>query len=419
VARLAHSDLLVLGYQLPLPQLLVAAARATAPDPLWTRMLFAALGALLAPLAARVLTPVAGTLAARCAGVFVALHPLLLYYSIVPYQESLLLLFLLTAAAAMRGLPPSHPLPALLIGLACLCRYEAWIAAALAALARRQVRHLWAPLLWILCWQGLSPRGTAVLDLALAGARLQRIGFLWEKLRDYSGDPLLLLALVGLASAWRLGALRLPALYVAGVLVAVVALGHEFPPGSGLLSERLCHLPAFGLCALAGLGVARIARCHARAGRIAAVAVVAWVGVGWLQRSRDLVEVANQAPALRLALAVAEFADVHLAPGARLAVAAPAVAPAAIEDYVRKVERAGGDAAAARATARALSGRAPDADRIAAQLARPPALVIDASAWRQGDLLAIYDDAPPGAPPVRSIWARFTAGPRAVSVGLP
>jgi hypothetical protein len=422
IARLARSNELVLAYQLPLPQLLVYACRALAPDPVWTRLAFALVGAAVAPVLASVLRPSTSLTGARCAGVLAALHPLLLYYSLVPYQEGAMLLLLLLGARALQR--DDERAASLFFGLACLCRYEAWIAVFLAIAGRRRhwVRALclfgWAPLLWVLMWRGLSPAGTYVLDLDPAAGRLHRLPILLLKLREYSGDTLLVLAAVGAIAvarrptrAWAWGA-AFTALFLAVVAVA----GHEFPPGSGRVSERLAHVPALALCALAGVGLGAFR--PPRAARLAtavALAVALAVGASWVHRARQLVAEANRDPSLRLAVRIARFADEALPAGRRLVVFAPPVPEDAVLDYVEKVRAAGGDARRAREIAAGLASHAPDADRIAAHLARPPGTVVE-GAPRPGDWMVVYDDAPAPSASALTTLARETAGSRAATV---
>jgi len=430
VARLAHSDTLVLAYQLPLPQLLVFLTRAADPDPTWTRLVFAAVGALFPVALALALAPVVGGAAARSGGLLAALHPLFVYYSLVPYQEAAMLLLLLGGAAALhRG---SERTAGLLVGLACLCRYEAWIGAAIAVaaaawhwsprrLAQRFLLFAWAPLAWSLWWRGLSPDGTYVLDHSSASGALTRLGFLWGKLREYSGDVLLVLAALG--AAWAMARRPRPlvwaAAYVTLMTAAVAVAGHEFPVGSGRVSERLAHVPAAAACALAGLAVGALWSASRGRTRPIAAAVLALVlattAVGWLRRSEALVAEANRDPSTVLALRIASFARDHLPRGGRLAVAAPPVPAEEVERYVERIRRGGGDVRRARELARALATRSVDGNRIAAHLPRDPRTVV--AAGSEADLIVVYDDAPQagrwraGVPLVR-----FTAGARAATM---
>lgn len=428
VLRLARSDEILIGYWLPLPQVVVYLARACALDPFWTRAGFALLGALAPVALAGVVAASAGGAAGRAAGVLMSLHPFFAYYSTVPYQEVVMLPLLLAGALALlRG---RDKLAGLGLGLACLCRYEAWIAAALAGAARWRTpaRALllfgWAPLAWGAAWGGLGPPGSYILDLDPTAGRLQRLAFLLTKLREYAGDPVLLLAALGAVVAWR----RRPrgwawgAAFLMLLLAALAAVGHEFPPGSGLISERMAHLPAVAVCVLGGLalgtawdGVAR--RRGAPLAQLALCGLMAWLSVGWVRRSDSLLGDANRDPSLRLALAVARLADRQLSASGRLAVAGPPVPAEAIRDYLRKVEQSGGDLARAKAIARET--HVPDAYRVQAHLARPPRTVLLAGTGA-AELIAVFDDAPEA-----ERWrtgtrvARFTEKNRSVTVYRP
>lgn len=425
VLRLARSDELLIGIWLPLPQLVVYLTRAVAPDPLWTRLAFSLLGAATPLSLAALLAATAGPAPARIAGALAALHPLLVYYSTVPYQEVLALPLLLAGyLALLRG---ASGRASLLLGLACLSRYEAWIAAALAGFARRErparaaALFGWAPFLWFVACRGLGPAGGYVLDLDAGAGWLRRLGFLLAKLREYAGDPLLWLAGLGVVVAWRRG-LRSWAwggAYLVLFLAAQAAVGHEDTAGSGLLNERMAQVPAVAVCALAGLaaGMAQQAGEQRARGWLAPLGtcvLLAWLGAGWLQRTRALVKEANQDPSLQLAFEVARLAERQLSPAGRLGVAAPAPAAAAVETYFRKLALSGGDLERARQIVR--EALPPDLARIRAHLARPPGSVVLAGR-EPAELMAVFDDAPgaelhrTGAP-----LARFVHGARAVTV---
>lgn len=420
-ARMARADELLLGYQLPLPQALVFLIRHLAPAPVWTRLAFAVIGALVPVALLLALRPSAGNPAAWNGAVLCALHPALLYYSIVPYQESLTIALLLLAAWALQSRRES--LAGLLVSLACLTRYEAWIAVPLVMAPRLRARPLRtlalfgaAPILWLLLWRGVSPAGTYVLDLDPLAPRLPRVLFLFSKLREYSGLAVLGLAAAGggVALRARLARLGWGVAFLTAVGVAVVGAGHEFPPGSGQVSERLIHLPAVAACALAGIALASLSELPriGRAGKLAAGFVLLWQAQAWVRQSDALIREANRDPSLRLALQVAEWAGRELGSGERLAVIAPPVPQAAIDDYVRKVKMAGGDEARAVEIGARLGRHSPDADRVAANLARRPGSVTEELG--AGGLIAIFDDRQLDAsfgPPL----ARWVVGPRSAS----
>ena len=421
-ARMARADELLLGYQLPLPQALVFLTRHMAPAPIWTRLFFAILGALVPVALFLAIRPSAGNRAAWIGAALVALHPALVYYSVVPYQESLTIALLLFGAAALQA--RHEGLAGLLISLACLCRYEAWIAVPFVLAPRLRKRPLRAlalfaaaPLVWLLLWRGVSPAGTYVLDLDPLAPRWPRVLFLFSKLREYSGVAVLGLAAAGAAVALRARLARLGwgLAFLAAVGAAVVVAGHEFPPGSGQVSERLIHFPAVAGCALAGIALGALSRAprSGHAGNLAAGLFLAWQAQAWLRQSDALIREANRDPSLELAFQVAQWAGRELGPGERLTVIAPPVPQAAIDDYVRKVKMAGGDEARAIQIAAGLARHSPDADRVAANLARRPGTV--SQAIGASGLVAVFDDRPVErslGPPL----ARWVAGPRSASV---
>jgi hypothetical protein len=423
VVRLAHSDALILAHQLPLPQLLVVVARWLDPDPFGTRLLFAAVGALVPVALALAMLTVFGPTASRIAAVVASVHPLFLHYSTVPYQEGpMLLLLLLGAAALARG---RDDWAAAFVGLACLCRYEAWIAAALLAFLRREhplraaLLFGWAPLSWVVAWRGLSPQGTYVLDLDSLAWHWPRVPYLFAKLREYSGDTVVALALVGGAQVLRRRDRPLvwSAAFLAGFLFLVFTVGPEFPPHTGLISERVAHLPALFLCALSGIGAAALMgdepglRTTGPVLRTAIAAVLALSGLGGAWRAAWLAAEANADPSLRLAVDVARFCHVLLPPDGRVAVVAPPIPRADLDDYVAKVGHAGGDEDRAAQWVRELGIRSPDAERLAAHLPRAPRAVLPAGA--DADLIAVFDG-PEHPPPDASgaPIARFLAGLR-------
>jgi hypothetical protein len=416
-ARLAYCDRLVLAYQLPLPQLLVVVMRYLAPHPFWTRLAFVVVGALVAPLLARVVTRLESPAAGLFAGALAAVHPLLVYYSLVPYQEGPMIALLLAGAAAL--LDGRRGLGGLFFGLASLCRYEAWIAAALVALRRPSLRSValfgWAPIGWMLLCRGLAPQGTYVMDLDANAGHLQRLPFLTIKLLEYSGAPLIALGAVG--AAWVLGRgdrrWRWPAAFVVLVVVAVVLVGHEFPAGTGHVSERIAHLPAIVLCAAAAVVLTRLAADSPAGLRLMAV-FVAGVAIAWSHAAWLALERANLDPALRLAVQVAEFADQTLGASGRLAVAAPPVHAASVRAFVDKVGVSGGDVERARRTAVEFSRLTPDGVRIAAQLARPAGTVVAPDV--PAALVAVFDDSADRPISPGRVAARFAIPPRGVTV---
>lgn len=414
--RLAQADSLLLGYQLPVPQLFVVAAKAWRDDPLLVRLIFSGWGALLAAGGAALVHRVAGTRGALLGGVLLAFDPLLIHYSVVPYQEPVAYALLAWAF----GLAPSRPqAAAALMALACLSRFEAWIfLPAFFAVVRSAPIGLMAslPVLgWVAWWRGLAPPGFYVLDLDPGADRLPRMAYLGGKLIEYEGSLVVLLAL----GSW-LAAFRRPnpeilkaSGVIAFVILVIVGLGHEYPAGSGLMSERMIHLPVILVLLLAATGLGSLA---SRSSRWFALCLLATLLLGArnLRFEIRLLQAAAADPDLALAREVARAVEQTRGAGECVTVRAAPVDPALLGVYVRKVESAGGDFDRARALARTLASASPDLDRVAAHLAAPPRTV-------RGEpgcpLLVVMDrleergDLPPH-PPLRIIQA----GPRQASL---
>src|SRR5207249_3058988 len=118
--------------------------------------------------------------AAFWGALILATNPLIAAESIVPFQESLMLLLLFLAFHFYYT--DRVWFASLSLGLACLTRFEAWIAVPVLAIAywqrKRDWRGIlwfgWAPVAWILYQRGLAPAGTYVIESHISLARLMR-----------------------------------------------------------------------------------------------------------------------------------------------------------------------------------------------------------------------------------------------------
>ena len=195
------------------------------------------------------------------------------------------------------------------------------------------------------------------------------------------------------------------------MIAIVIALGHEYPPGSGLMSERLIHLPVLACIVLSAVALARVGERSRPA--FAACLAVALVFAGRnIRFETALLRAAAKDPDLALARDVARALDEALAAGECVTVAAPPVDPALLQAYVSKVGASFGDVDRARARAVELAASSPDRDRIAAHLRAGIGTV---RAEPGCPLLVIVDEAqtaPASATPV----AEIRAGPRRARV---
>ncbi len=419
-ARLANAGSFLLGYQLPLPQIMVMAGKAIQDDPLLVRLIFCAWGGLLAAGLTALLGLALDSRAALFGALLLSFDPLLTYYSIVPYQEPVayaLLAWAFYFAASNREI-----FGALIMAAACLCRYEVWLfLPAFLWVSRSRMATLVAGLPvvgWTLWWQGLAPSGLYVVDLDLQAGRLSRFVFLSRKFIEY--ETAFVPAAAGIAIALCVARPDRMVLRVAAGLVLVIAVtiafGHEYPPGSGLMSERLIHLPV-----LLGLGLAAIAlqQISARS----TIAFAACIAASLLFAGRNvrfeiaLLRAAAREPDLALARDVARAIESNRASGECVTVFAPAVDPALVDRYVAKVGAAFGNVDRARERVASLADASPDRDRIAAHLRARTGTVRSQVGC---PLLVLVDDA--GREETRAsrspitLVAQISAGPRRAEI---
>ncbi len=419
-ARLAGASSVLLGYQLPLPQLMVVAGKAILDDPLLVRLIFCFWGGLLAAGLVALLGLTLDSRAALFGSLLLSFDPLLVHYSIVPYQEPVA--YGLLAWAFYFAASRQEMVGTLLMSAACLSRYEVWLflpAFLWVSRSRTATGVASLPMFgWILWWQGLAPPGLYVVDLDLEAGRLSRFVFLARKFIEY--ETALVPVVAGIAIAWSVARPDRMVLRVAGSLALIIALiiafGHEYPPGSGLLSERLIHLPV-----LLGLSLAAIALQQISARSTLAFAACIAGSILFAGRSvrfeTALLRAAAREPDLALARDLARAIESHRASGECVTVFAPGVDPTFADRYVAKVGAAFGNADRARERAGSLADASPDRDRIAAHLRARTGTVRSLLGC---PLVVLVDDA--GLEETRAsrssmtLVAQISAGPRRAEV---
>lgn len=379
-ARLAHADAFVLGYQLPLPQAFVVLGKTISDDPIVARLIFSAWGGVLASGLAALTWAYAGRGSATVVGLLASVDPLLIHYSIVPYQEPVA--YGLAVWAFYLATRRRHILASVLMASACASRYEAWLLLpAFFVLTRSRVAILISAIpavAWMLWWQGLGPAGLYVLDIDLHARRLSRVVFLGRKLSEYEPLAILMLALAGAIAIMIVGRRgRIWLAYVGIVMGVIVAFGHEYPPGSGLVSERLLHFPVLAALLLASLTLVRLSGIG-RLGAGGAFVLMALFVVRDLSFERRLLRAAAVEPDLALAREIATAIEGVRRSNECVTVIAPAVRQELLNAYVAKVGAAFGDQEQARKNAASLASTSPDRDRIASHLRAPPGTVREA-----------------------------------------
>ncbi|MGH9657532.1 MAG: hypothetical protein ACRD96_03250, partial [Bryobacteraceae bacterium] len=283
ILRLANRDRILLAYQLPALQFSIWSISRLAEDPLWIRVWMAAIGAAAAAGFHRLARQFVEPRVAGAAALAFATNPFLIELSIVPYQEVLMLGALLWAFALFFEERPVAA--AVALALACLTRYEAWIACpvlAAAYIARRGWRpqaalFALAPAVWIALHGGLSPSGTFVVETAVSPARFVRWVYLgWIAVKN-TPPPVLALGAAGLWTLRRETAdprLRAVAAFAILFLVAVLFSAHgEAPDPERRVTAREATLLIGGVSLLAAFGLRLVPPRRVAA---AAVACAAW-----------------------------------------------------------------------------------------------------------------------------------------------
>jgi len=378
IVRLVNLPRISISYQLPLFQLLLRAAVGASRGPFAVWFLMGSLAALGgAGLYALVREITADRGAAVAAALFYATHPFLLYYSRVPYQESLVAalvfwgFYFLFSACGPRPLPSS-----LALGLAALTRYEAWLASALAAafyaLRGRPTAKAslaaaalfgWGPALWIAWNGGISPPGTYLLDGSVTLERLYRPYFIVKTAVWWSAAGFTALAVMGIAAMLADRKLRNDPrlrwllLFAALSLALLVFSGHGVAPDPArLVTEREAFVPLGILALCSGVGAAALAaqiqRALPRMGRAVAAAVVCVVAAAGLVRAQGRIAAANLEPELRTDYEVARHLQSR---GAAAIVLARPLPSEEIDRYLRRAEELRGPEGR-RAAERVLAG---------------------------------------------------------------
>lgn len=351
VMRLAHSHQIVLAYQLPLLQAAIHALSLLSNDPLWVRYLMAGIGAVAGVGFYYLTASLLGSRIGFYAALLFVSNPFVLAYSIVPYQEILMLAGLFWGFYFF--FKENWWGASLSLGLACLTRYEAWAACpvlVLAFAAQRgfSVRRLfqgaalfgWAPLAWMASNAGIAPAGTFVLDLGVNLERLWRYVYLGWITAKNTPIPALLLALFGFWRFWKQRMLRSPryrmllAFLVLFLLAVLVSAHGERDQPERFVTAREAHLLLAAVTVCAGLGLSRLQRFQMPV-------VVLSVVVGFFMADRFVArETAD--PHLQLAYQLAQFLDVSVAPDEHAVILAKPIPRELVAGFLRKNERRAG-----------------------------------------------------------------------------
>jgi Dolichyl-phosphate-mannose-protein mannosyltransferase len=414
--RLVHRDQVLLSYQLPLLQCFIWLLTRVTPGTLAVRLMMAVIGALAAVAFYYLAAELAGPRAALLGALLLATNPYITPVSTVPYQEILLLATLF--AAFFFFFRRRWIAAAVFLALACLTRFEAWVACPVLAAAyfldgprtlRRAATGIAlfgaAPVLWILARNGLSPQGSFVLDRSITLARFARYGFLAAHVAAEGTIPALLLAVAGLAGL-RDRRFAILGAFLGLFAVAILFSAHgELPDPERIVTTREIHIPLAGVLLLAALGCARYPRL---------AVPLALAGMVWgIWGSYAFVRHETARPEMRLGYDVARYLDAHVAPGEQVLICAR---PPNVDLYFRKALETGGPAglAAARRAVEAIDILPVDAQRTIVHLNRVTRAQVFTypSLPAHADWAAVWSDFALAADPV----ATFRIDGRSVAV---
>ncbi len=425
IVRLVNRDKIFLSHQLPLLQAAIHYLGFLSRDVLLVRYFMAATGAIAGWGFYLVAAALLGRPAAFVAALFFATHPFLLAYSIVPYQEILMLAGLFFAFYLFFN--EKWLWASVALGLACFARYEAWTAVpvfvtafvyqgpgSLRLAAQAVLLFGWAPLAWMLYHGGLSPAGSYVLDFALPLDRFFRYLYLGWITVKFTPVPVLLLAAFGV---WRLfgqGLLQsrrylMLVAFLAIFLIATLfsAHGDQNPPDR-FVSAREAHILDAAALLLAGLGLSRVTRF-----RLPVIAACLLWGIVAADR---FVASETSESKTRLSYDLALYLDGHVRDGEQAAVLVRPVSANMFDEYLDAATRRGGAAGRRKALEilAEIDISPPDFQRTlvhsraagqVVSFASPPLAADDQALFRH--LSGVSPAADPGSPKWIAVWSDF------------
>jgi hypothetical protein len=370
-----------MSHWLPVTQVLVHVSYATTHSVEAVRVLFAIVTSLAAVAFTFYLQAFCHRRAALIGGALFATNSLFVFLSLMPYQEIVFLgllfgsLAFFAREAEEQKQTRNFAAGALLYGCACLTRYEAWLilpALVLARIrrefathpasvaARRSIASLaglgWGPALWLLLnWQqwgsptqvlfhrpdhafyAWAPHGEIARIAEYLGRMIYWIGRF--------GSPLVLLALPGVAVAWKYRRKQFKALWPSLLLLVVTLIFLVFIAGREFATaNRFASIPLSVTLVFVALGADAVSDRALRSAK-------AWLRIWRRPRLRAIamglvmiflliygavpVAQANRLAEFREPYEIAKFLATHLSPGERAVIVAESLDGAVPMPYQR------------------------------------------------------------------------------------
>lgn len=359
VLRLANRDHILLSYQLPLLQALIYGVSLISPNLLFVRFLMAVIGAAAGLGFYWLIRCFVSERTGVIAALLFTANPFLVEISIVPFQELLMLAGLLFAFAYFfrdKWVAASGSL-----GLACLTRYEAWIAGPLlaiargrnaAALVRASLLFGWVPVAWILIHLSLSAPGTYVIEWPRSPWRLMRWVYLgWITIKN-TPAPVLGLAIVGLWHSYRKNMIRdkrvrLLVAFLGLFLLSILFSSHGVSPNpEWFVASREATIVITAVLILAALGLEELRLSP----RPWFASVLAILGLIWcvVDAHRFLGRDTSD-PHLQMSYQLAQYLDRSVGEQEKVLIVVKPVPGEMVQEYLEKVRLKQGEAGVAKA----------------------------------------------------------------------
>jgi hypothetical protein len=417
VLHLRNHEHVLLGHQLPALQILIYTVYKITNFPFVFRCVMALIGAAATVGFYLLVKSLIDQETALWAALLFVTNPFLNEISIVPFQEILMLGALCFAMHFY--IEKRIPAASITLALACLTRYEAWIACpfflvdyvfsrqkTFNLLLRAAVLFCWAPLIWIGWHLGLASPGSYVIEIPRSLDRFVRWFYLgWIVIKN-TPLPVLLFSLPGLYVIWNQRAIyskwvKIVATFALFFGIAVLCSAHgDDHEGTAsaerFVSSREAAIPVAAVLLLCGIGATFLLRT--RIWRLPAACVLSTAILFGVSQSSSFVRTEISTPAVYLSYELAQFADEHLEPGERMLISAKPFSVVDLGPYLQKTRQMEGE----RGYHRALENLKTqdlspiDFQRTAVQSRKANMLAATGNP-NDFDWIAIWNDSKPGA----------------------
>jgi hypothetical protein len=351
--RMLHRDQILLSHQLPLLQAIVYLIARVTHAYVVTQGVMAIIGAAASVgfyLLARDLVEES---AAFLAALLLTTNPFIAAFSIVPFQESLMLAMLFFAFHYFYTDKPVWA--SFFLALACFTRFEAWAAAPVLAAAYIWKRGIkpsvvlrglalfgWAPMAWIVFQRGLAPAGSYVVEAHVTAMRLIRWVYLGYITLKFTPVIVIALGSFGCWLLWRdrrqwLSRVWPLAVFFGLFLLALLFSAHgDWPDPERRVASREAHLWIAAVVMLAAIALGKLPRYRAA---LTAVGVLfgIWGSYRYVQREAE-------DPHLLLSYRLAKFLDTALEPSQHALILAPPWPSHTFDFYLQQARETGGEA---------------------------------------------------------------------------